>query len=70
MPDRGLGIGMAFGVAVDAEEIHPHLGELAEDGLVIVNTPGVEAERMGTPGIYAPQTEQWRAGFVYVGDRG
>jgi hypothetical protein len=40
-PDRGFGIWTAFGIGMEAEEIHAELGQLSKDGFVIVGIPPV-----------------------------
>ena len=66
VPDGRFRVGQPLRIAMHAQEVHPHLGELGEDRFVIVRAPGVEPKRMRSPGIDPAQGEQRPAHFIHL----
>jgi hypothetical protein len=70
-PDGGLGVGggapfMAgiLGVSVEAEEVHPELGQLAEEGFVVLEGPPIGALGKIVEGLDAADGEERVTRFV------
>ena len=64
VPHGRLGIGVAFRIAMNTQEVHPHFGELREHGLVIIGAPGIEAKRVRAPRVDPAQGEERLPGFI------
>ena len=66
-PDRRLGAPAAFGVRVQADEVHPQLGQLGQHGAVIVEVPQVRPLRKIVKWQDAAHGKQRLAAVIQVG---
>ena len=69
-PDGRLRADAAFGVTVQADEVHAQLGKLVDVGEVVVAVPPVGSLGEIVKGLDAARLEERLAGFVERGKRG